>query len=44
MGAVAVGKCADFIVLEANPLDDITNRRRIANIYLQGEMVDRSMP
>ena len=44
MGAVTAGKRADFIVLEANPLDDITNTRRIANVYLQGEMVDRSMP
>ena len=40
----AAGKRADFIVLEANPLDDITNTRRIANVYLEGEMVDRSMP
>ena len=44
MGTVTAGKRADFIVLEANPLDDITNTRRIANVYLEGEMVDRSMP
>jgi imidazolonepropionase-like amidohydrolase len=44
MGAVAAGNRADFVVLEANPLDDITNTRRIANVYLQGEAVDRSMP
>ena len=41
-GTVAPGKSADFIVLEANPLDDITNTRRIRDVYLRGERVDRS--
>jgi imidazolonepropionase-like amidohydrolase len=41
LGAVAVGKSADFIVLDANPLDDILNTRRIASVYLRGEAVDR---
>jgi imidazolonepropionase-like amidohydrolase len=41
LGAVAVGKSADFVVLDANPLDDITNTRRIANVYLRGHRVDR---
>ena len=41
MGAVAVGKSADFIVLDANPLDEITNTRRIAAVYLRGMAVDR---
>ncbi len=36
------GKSADFIVLDANPLDDITNTRRIASVYLRGVPVDRS--
>ena len=40
-GTVAAGKSADFVVLEANPLDDITNTRRIESVYLRGEMVDR---
>ena len=41
IGTVAVGKSADFIVLDANPLDEITNTRRIATVYLRGMEVDR---
>ena len=41
VGTVAAGKSADFIVLDANPLDDITNTRRIAEVYLRGIAVDR---
>ena len=40
-GTVAAGKRADFLVLDANPLDDITNTRRIAGVYLRGAAVDR---
>ena len=32
----------DLIVLDANPIDDITNTRRISSVYLRGEEVDRS--
>jgi N-acyl-D-aspartate/D-glutamate deacylase len=41
-GTVAAGKRADFLVLEANPLDDITNTRKIASVYLRGAAVDRA--
>ncbi len=41
-GTVEAGKSADFIVLDANPLDDITNTRRIASVYLRGATVDRA--
>jgi imidazolonepropionase-like amidohydrolase len=36
------GKSADFVVLEANPLDNITNTRRIVDVYLRGTAVDRA--
>jgi imidazolonepropionase-like amidohydrolase len=41
LGMVAVGKSADFVVLDANPLDDITNTRKISSVYLRGHRVDR---
>ena len=33
-----------IIVLDANPLDDITNTRRISSVILRGAGVDRSQP
>jgi imidazolonepropionase-like amidohydrolase len=40
-GSLAVGKRADFVVLDADPRDDITNTRRIDSVYLAGRRVDR---
>jgi imidazolonepropionase-like amidohydrolase len=42
LGTVAPGKNADFLVLDANPLDNITNTRRISRVYLRGRVVDRA--
>jgi imidazolonepropionase-like amidohydrolase len=41
-GTVATGKTADFVVLDANPLDDIKNTRKISAVYLRGDEVDRA--
>lgn len=41
-GLVAPGRSADFTVLDANPLDDIGNTRRINKVYLRGQQVDRA--
>jgi imidazolonepropionase-like amidohydrolase len=43
-GTLEAGKSADFVVLDANPLDDITNTRRISAVVLRGSAVDRSQP
>ena len=42
LGTLAPGKIADFLVLDANPLDDIRNTRSIASLYMQGRQVDRA--
>ena len=41
LGTLAPGRGAHFIVLDANPLDDIRNTRRISDVYLRGKKVDR---
>ncbi|MDH3418699.1 MAG: amidohydrolase family protein [Gammaproteobacteria bacterium] len=42
-GTIEPGKYADFIVLEANPIEDIRNTRRIADVYFGGQVVDRTL-
>jgi imidazolonepropionase-like amidohydrolase len=41
-GLVAAGRSADFIVLDANPLENISNTRKINQVYLRGEDVPRA--
>ena len=41
-GRLTPGARADFLVLDANPLDDITNTRQIAEVYLGGVALDRT--
>ena len=40
-GTIETGKIADLLVLDANPLDDITNTRKISAVYLRGAAVER---
>ena len=41
LGSLAPGKSADFIVLTANPLENILNTRRIDKVYMRGVALDR---
>jgi imidazolonepropionase-like amidohydrolase len=40
-GSFAAGKRADFLVLDANPLEEITNTRRISRVFIGGAEIDR---
>jgi imidazolonepropionase-like amidohydrolase len=40
-GVLAQGKRADFVVLNANPLENIRNTREIDSVYLDGVRLDR---
>lgn len=41
-GAIAPGRDADVVLLEADPLADIANTRRIAGVMVRGRWVDRA--
>jgi imidazolonepropionase-like amidohydrolase len=41
LGTVEQGKLADLVLLDANPLDDIANTRRIRAVVLAGRYFDR---
>jgi imidazolonepropionase-like amidohydrolase len=40
LGTIAPGKLADLVLLDANPLDDIRNTRRIAAVVANGRLYD----
>ena len=42
LGTIAAGKWADLVFLDASPLSDIRNTRRIWNVMHNGQLVDRS--
>jgi imidazolonepropionase-like amidohydrolase len=41
-GSLVLGKRADLLVLDASPLDDIANTRRIARTFIGGIEIDRA--
>jgi predicted amidohydrolase YtcJ len=41
LGTVAADKDADLVLLDANPLDDISNLKRIRAVVVRGRVLDR---
>ena len=41
LGVVEQGKLADLVLLEADPLADITNTEKIAAVILAGKLIDK---
>jgi imidazolonepropionase-like amidohydrolase len=41
-GTVTTGKKADIILLDANPLEDITNTMKIAGVFINGRWMSRA--
>ncbi len=44
VGALAVGRWADFVAVERNPLDDIRHTRSLAGVWIAGNEVPRDVP
>jgi hypothetical protein len=42
LGTIEPGKTADLVLLNANPLDDIRNTRKIESVFFGGKLLDRA--
>jgi imidazolonepropionase-like amidohydrolase len=42
LGAVGIGKLADLVLLDANPLVDIRNSRKIQAVVCRGKVIGRA--
>jgi imidazolonepropionase-like amidohydrolase len=41
-GSVATGRAADLVLLDANPLEEIANVRRIRAVVVSGRLLERN--
>jgi imidazolonepropionase-like amidohydrolase len=41
LGTVEAGKLADLVLLDANPLEDISNTRKINSVIINGQLLQR---
>ena len=39
LGSIELGKTADFVILSANPIKDISNMRKIEHVVIDGKIV-----
>jgi len=42
LGTIEIGKFADLILLDENPLDDINNTRKIAGVFVNGKWIEKN--
>lgn len=42
LGSVSIGKQADLVLLDANPLEDISHTKKIAAVLLRGKLLNRN--
>jgi imidazolonepropionase-like amidohydrolase len=42
VGTVEQGKVGDLVLLDANPLENISNTRRIDGVFLQGQFLSKN--
>lgn len=42
IGTIAIGKNADLILLDENPLEDINNTKKIAGVFINGQWLEKT--